>query len=145
MSEDDQDPYIIIEKSGSSVGAFLWGAILGAATALLLAPKSGRETQEELREGARRIREGAEERIAGLKESVEEGYDKAMEEVSERVEVARDAVLEKKQKAEDALRIGKEAAAKARGDLEKRVAESKVALKVALEEDGEEPAETRSD
>ena len=42
--------------------------------ALLYAPKTGEETQRELKEGARRLRQGAEEKLAELKDSAEETY-----------------------------------------------------------------------
>jgi gas vesicle protein len=137
MSEHEQ-PYIIVEKGHSAFGAFLWGAILGAATALLFAPKSGRETQEELRERAQRLRESAEGKFTELRHGAEETYAKAREEVSERVDEAREQVVARRRQAEEALRAGKDAARKARGDLESRLAESKEAYKAALEEEAAE-------
>jgi gas vesicle protein len=41
---------VIIVKQGGSFGAFVRGAIIGAALALLLAPRSGEETREILTE-----------------------------------------------------------------------------------------------
>ena len=54
------------------------------------------------------------------------------------MEVARDQVRERKVKAEEALQAGKDAAKRARGDLEERVAESKAAYKAALAESTED-------
>lgn len=134
----DQQPYVIVEKQGSGFAAFMLGAAVGAVTALLFAPKSGRETQQDLRDGARRLREGAEERIGEIRGGVERGYQKARAEVEDRVETARDTVRDRRERAEEALKAGKDAASRARSDLEKRVAESKAAYRAALEsrEDG---------
>ncbi len=137
MSEHQPQPYVIIEKHGSGFAAFIWGAIVGAAAALLLAPSSGEETQRELREGARRLREGAGEKLTELRGTLEETGDRAREEVEDRVAQARESVRDQKHRAEEALKAGKEAAKQARSDLERRVAESKAAYRAALaEEDG---------
>ncbi|MGH7540814.1 MAG: YtxH domain-containing protein [Gemmatimonadota bacterium] len=143
MSDNHSQPTIIVEKSGSGLGAFVMGALVGAATALLFAPKSGEETQRELREGARKLRRGAEEKMSELRDSIEHGVERAREDVSERVVTAREEVRERKRQAEEALKAGKEAAKQARGDLEKRVAESKAAYKAALTE-GEEDADAEA-
>jgi gas vesicle protein len=42
-----------LEKSGSWLISFLLGALLGAAATLLLAPKAGRQTREQLRDMAK--------------------------------------------------------------------------------------------
>ncbi len=73
MSENQSPPYIVVEKGASGFSAFLWGALVGAAAALLFAPKSGEETQADLKEGARRLRRDAEDKFAELRENVEEG------------------------------------------------------------------------
>lgn len=130
---ENQQPYVIIEKHGSGLAGFVLGAAVGAVTALLLAPKSGRETQEDLREGARRLRDGAEERYGELRGSVERSYDRAREEIEDRVESVRDTVRDRRDRAEEALKAGKEAATRARSDLEARVAESKAAYRAALD------------
>ena len=134
-----EEPYIVIEKRGSSLGAFLWGAVAGAVTALLFAPRSGEETQEELREKSRRLRDQAEEKFAELRGSVEQTVEKARSDVAERVERARSEMDERRHQAEEALRAGKEAARRARGDLERRVSESKAAYRASVEDrDAEE-------
>lgn len=138
MSENQSQPTIIVERGGSGLGAFLLGAIAGAVTALLFAPKTGEETQRELREGARKLRRDAEEKIADLRDTVEEGAQRVRGDVSQRVESAREEVRDRKRQAEEALKAGKEAARQARGDLEKRVSESKAAYKSALGESEEE-------
>ncbi len=133
MSEKEQ-PYVIVERHGAGFAAFVWGAAVGAALALLFAPKSGQQTQEDLREGARRLREGAEEKLTELRDGIETGYERTREEVNERVSAAREDLRERQRRAEEDLKAGKEAAKKARTDLETRVAESKRAYKAALAE-----------
>jgi gas vesicle protein len=46
--------------------------LLGAGAALLLAPRSGRETRDELRAGALRMRDRAEDAVRGVTDSVKE-------------------------------------------------------------------------
>jgi len=133
MSENQQQPYVIVEKRGSGLAAFLWGTVVGAAAALLFAPMTGKEAQEELRAGAKRVRVGAGERLTEIRGSVGEGVEKARVEVEERVDTARESVRERRRRAEEALKAGKEAATRARSDLEQRVAESKAAYKAALD------------
>jgi len=145
MSENQQQPYVIVERHGSGLGAFLLGAVVGAAAALLFAPKSGEETQRDIREGARRLRDEAGGRISDLRSSVEEGYDRARTEVEDRVESARETVRDRRRRAEEALKAGKEAATRARSDLERRVAESKAAYREALEGGEDEDADDESE
>lgn len=131
--ERQQVPVVIVEKEGGHLGAFLWGALAGAAAALLFAPKSGTETQEEIREGARRLKGQAEEKLSELRHSVEEGYERVRTDLDERVGQAREEIDQRKRQAEEALRAGKDAARKAREDLEKRVADTKAAYKAGNE------------
>jgi hypothetical protein len=64
MRDHDEMPYIVIEReSGGGAGSFILGALVGAGLALLFAPKTGAETQEELKEQARKLRVTAEERV----------------------------------------------------------------------------------
>ncbi|MDE2943567.1 MAG: YtxH domain-containing protein [Gemmatimonadota bacterium] len=140
MSEQDQQPYVIVERRASGVVAFLCGALVGAGVALLLAPKSGRETQADLREGARRLKEGTEERLTDLRETLGDRYDRTRDEVGTRVGAFRKNVADRQKKAGEALKAGKDAARQARSDLEARVAESKETYRAALA-DGEAPEE----
>ncbi|UCG75158.1 MAG: YtxH domain-containing protein [Gemmatimonadota bacterium] len=132
MSRESDMPQIVIERGGS-IGPFLWGLATGAVLALLYAPKSGEETQRELKEGARRLRQGAEEKLAELRESAEETYDRVREDVGTRLETAKEELGERKRQAEEALKAGREAAHKTRDDLERRVAESKASYKAEME------------
>jgi hypothetical protein len=91
---DRTNPYFIIERDGggSGVGPFLLGALLGAGVALLFAPRSGEETQAEIRERAIRLRDAAEERLREAQAQIEERLEQAREELMERVEAVKEAV-----------------------------------------------------
>ena len=124
MRERDNVPHIIIERGGSGggVGPFLLGAILGAGAALLLAPRTGKEAQREIRERASRLGEGAERAVQDLRHQFEE-----------RVDAIRGAVD-----------TGIEAAQNARSELEERIGRSKAVYRAAAqgsEEDAGEEAE----
>lgn len=137
MAEQQEVPYVVVEKRGSGLGSFLFGAVLGAAAGILFAPKSGEETQRDLKEGARRLRADAEAKLDDLRGEISDVYDRAREDVSDRLREARDEVSVRKRQAEEALRVGRDAARSAREDLERRVAESKKAYKEAVGEETE--------
>lgn len=63
------------EDSGSNVIFFLLGAAVGAAAGLLLAPKSGKETREQLGDWLDERRERSAELLHKLKEAVPEKRD----------------------------------------------------------------------
>lgn len=121
---DRQDiPTVVIERdSGPSVGSFLIGALLGAGVALLLAPRSGQETQEELRTRARELRGRAEERVRDASRQLEGRLDEAREGLQARAERVRDAVDS-----------GRQAAVDARHELEDKLERSKAAYKAGIE------------
>lgn len=137
MSEQEQQPYVVVERRASGVVAFLCGALVGAGVALLLAPKSGRETQADLKEGARRLREGTGERLTDLRDTLGERYDRTRDQVETQVGAFRRNVADRQKKAGEAIKAGKDAARQARSDLEARVSESKEAYRAALAEGGD--------
>lgn len=137
MSEQDQQPYVVVERRASGVVAFLCGALVGAGVALLLAPKSGRETQADLKEGARRFREGTGERLTDLRDTLGDRYDRTRDRVETQVGAFRRNVADRQKKAGEAIKAGKDAARQARSDLEARVSESKEAYRAALAEGGD--------
>jgi gas vesicle protein len=122
MRDHDDVPYIVIEReSGGGVGSFLLGAMVGAGLALLFAPKTGEETQEELKEQAQRLRLAAEERVRVAQRQLEERLDDAREGVSTRYDEVRDAV-----------NAGREAAISARTDLQDKLDRSKAAYRAGV-------------
>jgi gas vesicle protein len=123
MRNQDDSPYIVIERDGGSgVGAFILGALVGAGIALLLAPKSGAETQEDIKRQARKLRTAAEERVREAQRQLEE----RLGEVREGVQTRFDGV-------KDAVSAGRSAATDARSDLEKRLQRSKAAYRAGVQ------------
>lgn len=122
MRDQDEVPYIVIERdSGGGVGSFVLGALVGAGLALLFAPKTGEETQEELKEQARKLRIAAEERVREAQRQLEERLDEAREGVTTRYDEVREAVT-----------AGREAAVDARHDLEGKLERSKAAYRAGV-------------
>lgn len=124
MSEREEGPYIVIEResSGAAVGSFVMGALVGAGLAFLFAPRSGAETQEEIRDRARQLREGAETRMRDAQRQLEERLDEAREGIRTRVSEVKDAVDH-----------GRQAAVEARSDLEHRLERSKAAYRAGID------------
>ena len=89
--------------AGSSFATFLTGALLGAATALLLTTKTGKEAREILAEYGADFKENLPE---GLKEKTDEALDRG-----------RVYLDEKKKSLNEAIDAGKVAMAREREDL----------------------------
>ncbi len=68
MAQDDGD----VRDAMALLGAMALGAVVGAATALLLAPKSGHELRSELGDAATRAKQRAEELRAQMGTKYEE-------------------------------------------------------------------------
>jgi gas vesicle protein len=125
MRDHDDLPYIVIERRSGGVTPFVWGALLGAGVALLLAPRSGQETQDEIRRSATRLRTGVEDRVTHARDSVTGAVTRTRDLVTERVESVREAVESRAEQARNALDTGRRTARDARTELERRVAEAK--------------------
>ena len=122
MRNQDDLPYILVERdSGGSFGSFCLGALVGAGLALLFAPQSGEETQEEIRARAEKLRLAAEERMREAQVTIEDRLENVREGVESRVELVRDAV-----------ESGRAAAEEARTDLEAKLERSKAAAKAGI-------------
>jgi gas vesicle protein len=123
MRDQGDVPYIVIEReSGGGVGSFVLGALVGAGLALLFAPQSGRETQDEIKDRARKLRSVAEVRVRDAQRQLEERFEEAREGVHARVDSVKDAV-----------ESGRRAAREARGDLERKLDRSKAAYRAGIE------------
>ncbi|MFH0933506.1 MAG: YtxH domain-containing protein [Nitrospirota bacterium] len=81
------------------MGAFLMGGLIGAAIALLYAPKSGRETRKDISKAAKRAKKGAVDLVEDITESVS------------------DFTSDMKDKAADIIDRGKELSDNARKDI----------------------------
>ncbi len=122
---DENEPYVVIEKSEGSTGSFLIGLAIGAGVALLFAPRAGYETRRELQRGARRVKDAAQGAAEDLTGSVVDTFNEARLQVEERIDSARQAVELKRQQVSEAVHAGRAAAQQARDDLERRIAETK--------------------
>lgn len=102
MSNDREDRNVMV----NFLAGMGLGALIGAAAALLLAPKSGEETREDLKHAVDDIRAKADKVIHDLSESGEELVKKSKE------------VLEStKLKMQQAIEAGKQAAARKREEV----------------------------
>ena len=92
----EKEGYSMADTRGCSVGAaglaFLTGGLLGAVAALLLAPQSGRQSQEQLRGYARRAEEGVHELVDKAGEVVDQAMDKGREFIEDKQAVLTAAV-----------------------------------------------------
>ena len=122
MRNQEDLPYILVERDSSGrFGSFCLGALIGAGLALLFAPQSGEETQEEIRARAQKLRVAAEERMREAQLTLEDRLENVREGVESRVELVRDAV-----------ESGRVAAEEARTDLEDKLERSKAAAKAGI-------------
>ncbi len=124
MNHDE--PFIVIEKHNDA-GSLLVGVLIGAAVALLFAPKSGQETRGDIRRKARQAGDavkGVAEEVTG---QVAETYEGAKARVEEQIDHVRDAVVTRKRQVSRAIVAGREAAQQARVELESQLAETKAA------------------
>ncbi len=126
---DDGEVTVIETEGGSSAGWFLFGALLGAGAALLLAPQSGERTRRELARRAKRIRKEAEGRWDDLVDEVE-GKGR---ELKERVEDWAEDVAEEVKEGKRA--IGRKTA-DARDELDRRLTEARARRRPAVAADG---------
>ncbi len=122
MSDREEGPYILIDRGGSGVGSFVLGALVGAGVALLFAPRSGEETQADLKERALKLKSSAEEHVRSAQRQLEERLDGAREGVQARVESVKDAV-----------EAGRRAALEAREELEDKLDRSKAAYRAGID------------
>jgi gas vesicle protein len=127
--DDDQEPYVVIEKSEPGVGTFIAGLAIGAGLALLFAPRSGEETRRDLERRAKKIGNQAQDLVSEVTESVTEKFQEAKAGVETRIDSARSAVELKRRQVTNAVDAGRAAAQQARVELEQRIAETKAAYK----------------
>ena len=114
--DDDDEPYVVIERHTSDISSLLIGLAIGAGVALLFAPHSGAETRRRIRRGVNRVTDAA-----------METFEVARAEVEDRVGAVRDAVDMKKEQVSRAVEAGRAAAQAARDELERRIADTKAA------------------
>jgi gas vesicle protein len=128
MAHYDELPTIVIERRSGGLAPFVWGALIGAGAALLLAPRSGSQTQEEIREGVRRVRTAAEDRIEAARTTVTRTRERVQDQIDsvrEQVENVRERIDTRTDQARDLLDSGRRAAREAREELERRVSDAR--------------------
>ena len=119
MSRDD--------CGSGSLTTFLTGAIIGAATALLLTPKTGRETRDMLVDYGTTLKDNIPEElkeaaIARGREMIEQGK-KLIDRGNEMLSEGQEFVDDKKQALNDAIEAGKEAMQKEKEALAAELAD----------------------
>ena len=121
---DDDDQIIIVEERESAgLSAFLLGAAIGAGLALIFAPQTGVETRASIKRGAKKAGEAT--KRAG--EKVSDALAQAKADLESRIDSARSSIDLKKVQVSRAVDAGREAARTAREDLERRMAEQRIA------------------
>jgi|GEM_PF-5476308 len=75
--------------SGSSLATFLTGALLGAAAALLLTDKTGKETREALAKYGADLKENLPK---GVREKTDEAFDRGREYLDEKKKALNEAI-----------------------------------------------------
>jgi gas vesicle protein len=126
---DEDERYVVIEKSEPGIGSFILGLAVGAGIALLFAPRSGEETRRDLQKRAKRVGDQAQDFVSEMTDSVSQTINSAKEKVENRIDSTRQAVELKKRQVSDAVDAGRAAAQQARVELEQRIAETKAAYK----------------
>ncbi|MDP9347619.1 MAG: YtxH domain-containing protein, partial [Gemmatimonadota bacterium] len=123
MRDSEDLPYVVIERERGGLEPFLWGALLGAGVALLMAPRSGTETQREIRDRVTRIRDTAQGRVNDARGVI----DRTRGQVRDRIGGLRGVVESRVEQARDAVDTGRRAARDARSELERRLSDAKAA------------------
>ncbi len=106
MRDHDDVPYIVIERHSAGFSTFLWGLALGAGAALLLAPRSGAETRDEIRDRVDRARSAANDRMDSARSTVHrtrERFEDRMDSVRDQLDNVREKIETRAEDARDAI------------------------------------------
>ncbi len=85
-----------MSNNNDTVLAFFIGAVAGAVTALLLAPKSGQETRQALRRGAGDLQHRGADLLGNAKETVTRKAHEVTDSARTRVDAVKEAANEAK-------------------------------------------------
>ncbi len=80
------------EQVNHSMMAFVWGAAVGAGIALLVAPKSGHDTRQQLGSAARRLGETAKTKLEHVGETAKSKLEHAKSTVHDGVDTVNEAI-----------------------------------------------------
>jgi gas vesicle protein len=127
--DDDDGPFVVIEKSEPGIGTFVTGLLIGAGLALLFAPRTGVETRRQIQQRAKSVGDQAQDFVSEVTGSVSETIAAAREKVGSRIDSTKQAVELKRRQVTNAVDAGRAAAQQARVELEQRIAETKAAYK----------------
>lgn len=116
--DEDDELEIVIEERGGGTRTFVLGALVGAGVALLLAPRSGRETQREVARVLGALRDGGAD---GARDSVTGWMGSTRGRVTGRLDDVRQAVDDGMGKVRGAVEEGRMAARQARSELRRRL------------------------
>jgi len=123
--DQDEELQIVIEERGGGLRAFALGALVGAGVALLLAPRSGRETQREIGRALGGLRDRAGSPVDGTRESLTGWVGRARGQVTGRLDEVRAAVDDRVGRVRGAVEEGRMAARQAGEELRRRVEDAK--------------------
>lgn len=127
--DEDEELEIVIEERGGGVRTFLLGAAVGAGVALLLAPRSGRETQRELGRALAGLRDGG----VGGGPSFPRSAGSLRGRVTGRLDDVRQAVDDGLGRVRGAVEEGRMAARQARVELRRRMDEAKATYRAGVQ------------
>lgn len=125
------EPFVVIEREEPGIGTLLLGVAIGAGIALLFAPRSGADTRRMIERRAQRTGSRMRQAAADVADNVTAQASQVRDRVAQRVGVARDTIRRGQDRVLDAVDAGRYAAAEARSELERRIAENKAARREA--------------
>lgn len=118
----DEREVVYVERGDASAKWFLWGALAGAAVAVLYAPATGEQTRRGLQRRLRKLRAMAEEKLDELTDEL----GARREDAEEWLEDAEDEVFDEFDEDEDEEAIEEEVVAvNPRADLERRLEQAR--------------------
>ncbi len=143
MSRRARERTVIIERGGSSLWWFLVGGALGAGLALLFAPQSGDRTRRIVGRKLGKLRDAADEALDELRGALspEEGVHRSLAKSEDDADELEEAGPEEAAEASNSKPAGnsRPAAASARQELERRLADARTRRQRALAAEDEEP------
>ena len=125
------EPFVVIEREEAGIGTLLLGVAIGAGLALLFAPRTGADTRRMIGSRARRAGDRVRDAASDVAGNVTSQINDVRDRVSERVGATRDAIRRGQDQVLDAVDAGRYAAAEARTELERKIAENKAARRDA--------------
>jgi len=121
MSDNDSD-------LGAFLAGFVIGGLVGAATALILAPQSGQEIRDQIANKSRELRESGEERVRHYRQVADDYSHQYRDRAGRVIDDTRSRVEEIGGYVQDQARIvldsGKEQVSKVKGQVETRIPRS---------------------